>query len=857
MSVARLENLPGQQVGYRTDLANRAEDTLEDSDHLVDVAPSIEPETPRTETPSVDATPSEAPSAPAGSLFQSLDNSDTESESESDSEPDINKVNQTWATLMVELDTMKMLAGASKGKAGKKGKGKVVLDTPEMVKLKGKIAKLEKDYMFGKKDAGGFISRQRLTADIIFKALKSKRDMEALEEKLKGASMSTPASSAAPSVAETPEVGDTSASAVSDDEDGDLFGNMLDEPEPGSEPTSTSTTIKVREMPIPKQFSYTNNTPKSLLQTSLSKSSKQAVASYARLSSNPRVARSGLEIRWFVSDKRRVWRMDELACPSFDEADNYVATLALNDISASGDLAGVNWRTMPPAYRELWDELEAARKERVTAAQRQVWKQIKQLFDDKTQAVQANGEAVTVAAPTATPLNERARAEKLSFSGDLQASYEKRIATPAYQRMRLDRDTLPIAPFRDDIIDVLDKNQVLVFSGETGCGKSTQLPSFILEDQLSKGKPCKIFVTEPRRISAMSLAQRVSAELGDAPGVMGTNDSLVGYSIRLESKISASTRLAFVTNGIALRMLESGSGTGSKGTAFDEVTHIIVDEVHERSIESDFLLIILKELLQVRPDLKVILMSATVDAEKISAFFGGCPFMAVPGRTFPVNVNYLEDAVEAADWHIDETSSYAVWSRNIKTGTKQLEWTEENSREDGDDGSDDETSDPTKLPATKYSARTVSTVNLLDSRKIPYDLIVRLLEKICFQDAELGRFSAATLVFMPGLAEIRKLNDMLQGHPQFGAGDFVVYPLHSSISSEGQSAVFNIPPRGVRKIVICESPAGHTDRSHQYCRDRSYHSGYHLRDRYRTAKGDAIRRETTAIAPGGRVHCSE
>jgi ATP-dependent RNA helicase DHX29 len=103
-------------------------------------------------------------------------------------------------------------------------------------------------------------------------------------------------------------------------------------------------------------------------------------------------------------------------------------------------------------------------------------------------------------------------------------------------------------------------------------GKSTQVPAFILEDQLSQGKPCKIYCTEPRRISAISLAQRVSRELGDAPGAVGTMSSLVGYSIRLESNTSRNTRLAFVTNGIALRMLEGGTGQCGHGTAFDEIT---------------------------------------------------------------------------------------------------------------------------------------------------------------------------------------------------------------------------------------------------------------------------------------------
>lgn len=103
-------------------------------------------------------------------------------------------------------------------------------------------------------------------------------------------------------------------------------------------------------------------------------------------------------------------------------------------------------------------------------------------------------------------------------------------------------------------------------------GKSTQVPAFILEDQLSQGKHCKIYCTEPRRISAISLAQRVSQELGEPPGAVGTLGSIVGYSIRLESNTSRTTRLAYVTNGIALRMLESGSGQGGRGTAFDEIT---------------------------------------------------------------------------------------------------------------------------------------------------------------------------------------------------------------------------------------------------------------------------------------------
>lgn len=102
----------------------------------------------------------------------------------------------------------------------------------------------------------------------------------------------------------------------------------------------------------------------------------------------------------------------------------------------------------------------------------------------------------------------------------------------------------------------------------------------------------------------------------------------------------------------------------------------------------------------------------------------------------------------------------------------------------------------------RYSPGTVTSINLYDERLIPYELIMRLLEKICFEDNSFSDFSPAILIFMPGLGEIRRMNDMLTEHPLFGLDDFKIYPLHSTLSSENQSAVFDIPPRGVRKIVI-------------------------------------------------------
>ena len=102
----------------------------------------------------------------------------------------------------------------------------------------------------------------------------------------------------------------------------------------------------------------------------------------------------------------------------------------------------------------------------------------------------------------------------------------------------------------------------------------------------------------------------------------------------------------------------------------------------------------------------------------------------------------------------------------------------------------------------RYSQQTISTVNLFDERFIPYELIVRLLERICFEDSAYTTYSAAVLVFMPGLNEIRKLTDLLVSHEQFGGDAFRLYPLHSTISTEDQGAVFNTLPAGMRKIVI-------------------------------------------------------
>ena len=152
--------------------------------------------------------------------------------------------------------------------------------------------------------------------------------------------------------------------------------------------------------------------------------------------------------------------------------------------------------------------------------------------------------------------------------------------------------------------------------------------------------------TQPRRISAIGVAERVASERVERIG------NVVGYQIRLESKMSSSTRLLFCTTGILLRRLESDPD-------LSDVTHVIVDEVHERSEESDFLLMILRDLIRRKKDLRILLMSATLNANLFSGYFGSVPVIDIPGRTFPVDQIFLEEIIDTTGYCVEPRSPFA------------------------------------------------------------------------------------------------------------------------------------------------------------------------------------------------------
>ena len=231
-------------------------------------------------------------------------------------------------------------------------------------------------------------------------------------------------------------------------------------------------------------------------------------------------------------------------------------------------------------------------------------------------------------------------AKNAEVSARLQAALEAKQSDAKYQKMQATRRRLPAYKQREEVAELIRQSACVVVVGETGCGKTTQVPQFVLDDLVSRGEgaACNIVCTQPRRLAAMSVAQRVAAERAEAVG--GT----VGYKIRLESKAGADTRLMFCTTGILLRRLQGDPElTG--------VSHVIVDEVHERSVDGDFLLVLLRQLLRRRrgrggSDFKVVLMSATIDEALFASYFDSAPVVNIPGFTHPVTEVFLEELLE-------------------------------------------------------------------------------------------------------------------------------------------------------------------------------------------------------------------
>ncbi|KAI4357722.1 hypothetical protein L6164_001654 [Bauhinia variegata] len=359
--------------------------------------------------------------------------------------------------------------------------------------------------------------------------------------------------------------------------------------------------------------------------------------------------------------------------------------------------------------------------------------------------------------------------------------------SPEGRRMLEFGRSLPAYKEKEAMLTVISKNQVVIISGETGCGKTTQIPQFILETEIESicGAVCKIICTQPRRISAMSVSERVALERGEKLG------ESVGYKVRLEGMKGKDTHILFCTTGILLRRLLADRNL--KG-----VTHVIVDEIHERGMNEDFLLTVLKDLLPHRPELRLILMSATLDAELFSSYFDAAPIIKIPGFTYPIKSHFLEDILEMTGYRltpynqIDDYGQERLWKMSKQAPRKRKSQIV-SAVEDALRAAD----------FKNYSQQTRESLLCWNPDSIGFNLIEHILYNICENERP-----GAVLVFMTGWDDISSLKDKLLIHPILGdPNQVLLLACHGSMASSEQRLIFEEPEDGLRKIVLATNIA--------------------------------------------------
>ncbi|KAJ2581272.1 helicase, partial [Coemansia sp. RSA 1836] len=352
---------------------------------------------------------------------------------------------------------------------------------------------------------------------------------------------------------------------------------------------------------------------------------------------------------------------------------------------------------------------------------------------------------------------------------------------PAYRRMQQTRAQLPAASVASALVALVGSNRCVVVSGATGCGKTTQVPQFILDAGLRHDTPTNIVCTQPRRISAIGVASRVADERASSLG------DTIGYAVRGESRRSPGTRLLFCTTGVLLRMIASDPSLA-------DVTHVVCDEVHERSVDSDLLLVLLLQTLRLNQTIRLVLMSATAQSDVFAEYFGsGSPVVDIPGRTFPVDDVYIEDFATGkseADLAPVFGGGSACWAQQARRRWEQME---------SDEGW------MARAKEVRGDRATVAALLSWEDRfahaqAVDYTLAAAIVRHI-HETTDRG---LAVLIFMPGVAEIQATIAALKDID----GVFVL-PLHAGLSASEQRRVFAKPskPEQGRKVVVATNIA--------------------------------------------------
>lgn len=383
---------------------------------------------------------------------------------------------------------------------------------------------------------------------------------------------------------------------------------------------------------------------------------------------------------------------------------------------------------------------------------------------------------------------------------------------PSLTQLRTTKASLPMNECRSQVLSMIAENQYSIVVGATGSGKSTQVPQMLLDDAIKRdiGATCNVICTQPRRIAATSVARRVAAERNEEAGMS------VGYSVRFDSNLpQPGGSILYCTTGILLERLKY-----DPDGVLDSLSHFCLDEVHERDLNIDFLMIVLKKAIAARREAgksvpKVILMSATLNTELFANYFAQagedgvvqpCPSISVPGRTFPVKEKYLSEIIqELRDTHGKRAEHLLTSS----VATYTADYLREESVFSGANASESTLSEdmiidwkrdrqPTEFGESPFG----SVADEKQDAVVPYDLVALTVAHIS-KTAEDG----AILAFLPGLDEIVRVQRSLQSAHFLGVDfsdpeKFKIIPLHSTIPGQDQAEVFKPTPPGCRKIIL-------------------------------------------------------
>lgn len=381
-------------------------------------------------------------------------------------------------------------------------------------------------------------------------------------------------------------------------------------------------------------------------------------------------------------------------------------------------------------------------------------------------------------------LSERAFAADPLYSARMQEALRALHQHPAYLAdFHPRRSTLAMAQVRLRVLDAVQHHRVTVVCGTTGCGKTTQVPQYILDHEIEQGRggSCNILVTQPRRLSSFSVADRIAHE---RLSVVGKD---VGYAVRLDAR--PGRHITVCTTGVLLQIF-------STHPELEHVSHLIIDEVHERDINCDVILALVKQLLTRNPRLRVVLMSATMQSDMFAKYFGeDTPVIQVEGAVYPVSVRYLEDiAAEAA--------TAGFYSPNFDV--VPLEQSQGGEKEKNTDGAS----------AAKQRTNTATSPRVLLRKppKTDYNLIAYLVHRAVQVDLLNQTAGKSILVFLPGWKEMVSAKAAIeQYHGPFAATSpsvrFHLILLHSTVDSAKQRECFVPAPPGMVKVVLATNIA--------------------------------------------------